>query len=136
MSSSVAEKLAKKSVRKPSNKQVRLKLVYVDFWSVVKLSFLVGLCVGIIGVVGMFLIWTVLNQTGIFDQVNSLFEDVSGAGGGSLKSILGLGQVMSFSIVVAILDVVVITALGAVVSLLYNLSVKITGGLLVGFTNN
>jgi hypothetical protein len=136
MSSSVAEKLAKKSARKPSNKQVRLKLVYVDFWSVVKLSFLVGLCVGIIGVVGMFLIWTVLNQTGIFDQVNSLFEDVSGAGGGSLKSILGLGQVMSFSIVVAILDVVVITALGAVVSLLYNLSVKITGGLLVGFTNN
>ncbi len=136
MSSSVAEKLAKKSARKPSSKQVRLKLVYIDFWSVVKLSFLVGLCVGIIGVVGMFLIWTVLNQTGIFDQVNSLFQDISGAGGGSLKSILGLNQVMGFSIVVGILDVVVVTALGAVLALLYNLSVKITGGLLVGFTNN
>jgi hypothetical protein len=136
MSSSVAEKLAKKSARKPSSKQVRLKLVYIDFWSVVKLSFLVGLCIGIIGVVGMFLIWTVLNQTGIFDQVNSLFQDISGAGGGSLKSILGLNQVMGFSIVVGILDVVVVTALGAVLALLYNLSVKITGGLLVGFTNN
>jgi Transmembrane domain of unknown function (DUF3566) len=136
MSSSVAEKLARKSSRGPSNKQVRLKLVYIDFWSSVKLSFLVGLCLGIVGIVGSFLIWTVLNQTGIFDQVNGLFKDISGAGGSNLKSVLGLGQVMGFSIVVAILDVVVVTALGAVVALLYNLSVKITGGLLVGFTNS
>ncbi len=136
MSSSVAEKLARKSSRGPSNKQVRLKLVYIDFWSRVKLSFLVGLCLGIVGIVGSFLIWTVLNQTGIFDQVTGLFKDISGAGGTNLKTILGIGQVMGFSIVVAILDIVVITALGAVFALLYNLSVKITGGLLVGFTNS
>jgi hypothetical protein len=137
MSSSVAEKLAKKSSRRPaSTKQVRLKLVYVDFWSTVKLSFLAGICLAIIAVVGTFLIWTVLDRTGIFDQVNSLFKDISGAGGSDLRSILGLGQVMGFSLIVAILDIVVVTALGAVFALLYNLSVKITGGLLVGFTNN
>ena len=137
MSSSVAEKLAKKSTRKPASaKQVRLKLVYIDFWSTVKLSFLAGICLAIIAIVGTFLVWTVLDRTGIFDQVNSLFKDISGAGGSNLKSILGLGQVMGFSLVVGILDVVVITALGAVFALLYNLSVKITGGLLVGFTNN
>ncbi|KRC46842.1 hypothetical protein ASE16_15690 [Leifsonia sp. Root227] len=137
MSSSVAEKLAKKSSRRPgSAKQVRLKLVYIDFWSTVKLSFLAGICLAIIAIVGTFLVWTVLDRTGIFDQVNSLFKDISGAGGSDLKSILGLGQVMGFSLVVGILDIIVITALGAVFALLYNLSVKITGGLLVGFTNN
>lgn len=137
MSSSVAEKLAKKSSRRPASaKQVRLKLVYIDFWSTVKLSFLAGICLAIIAIVGTFLIWTVLDRTGIFDQVNSLVKDVSGAGGGDLRAILGLGQVMGFSLVVAILDIVVVTALGAVFALLYNLSVKITGGLLVGFTNN
>ena len=137
MSSSVAEKLAKKSSRRPASaKQVRLKLVYVDFWSTVKLSFLAGICLAIIAIVGTFLIWTVLDHTGIFDQVNSLFKDISGAGGSDLRSILGLGQVMGFSLIVAILDIVVVTALGAVFALLYNLSVKITGGLLVGFTNN
>jgi len=137
MSSSVAEKLDRKSSRRPASaKQVRLKLVYIDFWSSVKLSFLVGLCLAIIAIVGTFLVWTVLNQTGIFDQINSLFKDISGAGGADLKSILGLGQVMGFSLIVAILDIVVITALGAIFALLYNLSVKITGGLLVGFTNN
>ncbi|MDN4613495.1 DUF3566 domain-containing protein [Leifsonia sp. F6_8S_P_1B] len=137
MSSSVAEKLAKKSSRRPaSSKQVRLKLVYIDFWSTVKLSFLAGICLAIIAVVGTFLIWTVLDRTGIFDQVNSLVKDISGAGGGDLRAVLGLGQVMGFSLIVAILDIVVVTALGAVFALLYNLSVKITGGLLVGFTNN
>ena len=137
MSSSVAEKLAKKSTRRPASaKQVRLKLVYIDFWSTVKLSFLAGICLAIIAIVGTFLVWTVLDRTGIFDQMNTLFKDISGAGGSDLKSILGLGQVMGFSLVVGILDVVVITALGAVFALLYNLSVKITGGLLVGFTNN
>ncbi|WP_158867335.1 DUF3566 domain-containing protein [Leifsonia sp. AG29] len=137
MSSSVAEKLAKKSTRRPaSSKQVRLKLVYIDFWSTVKLSFLAGICLAIIAIVGTFLVWTVLDRTGIFDQINGLFKDISGAGGSDLRSILGLGQVMGFSLVVAILDIVVVTALGAVFALLYNLSVKITGGLLVGFTNN
>ncbi len=137
MSSSVAEKLAKKSTRRPASaKQVRLKLVYIDFWSTVKLSFLAGICLAIIAIVGTFLIWTVLDRTGIFDQVNSLFKDISGAGGTDLRAVLGLGQVMGFSLVVAILDIVVVTALGAVFALLYNLSVKITGGLLVGFTNN
>ncbi|MEV8213574.1 DUF3566 domain-containing protein [Leifsonia poae] len=137
MSSSVADKLAKKSTRRPASaKQVRLKLVYIDFWSTVKLSFLAGICLAIIAIVGTFLVWTVLDRTGIFDQVNSLFKDISGAGGSDLRSILGLGQVMGFSLIVAILDIVVVTALGAVFALLYNLSVKITGGLLVGFTNN
>lgn len=137
MSSSVAEKLAKKSSRLPASaKQVRLKLVYIDFWSTVKLSFLAGICLAIIAIVGSFLIWTVLDRTGIFDQLNGLVKDISGAGGGDLRSVLGLGQVMGFSLVVGILDIVVVTALGAVFALLYNLSVKITGGLLVGFTNN
>lgn len=137
MSSSVAEKLARKSTRRPASaKQVRLKLVYIDFWSTVKLSFLAGICLAIIAIVGSFLIWTVLDRTGIFDQLNGLVKDISGAGGGDLRSVLGLGQVMGFSLIVGILDIVVVTALGAVFALLYNLSVKITGGLLVGFTNN
>jgi hypothetical protein len=136
MSSSVAEKLARKSTRKPNAKQVRLKLVYIDFWSAVKLAFLVGICLAVIAIVGMFLIWTMLNQFQIFDKLDSVFKDISGTGGSSLKSIVGLGNVMGFSIIVAILDIVVTTVLGAVFALLYNLSVKITGGLLVGFTNN
>ena len=43
---SVAEKLQKKSSRQPAVKQVRLKLVYIDFWSALKPSFLLAICRG------------------------------------------------------------------------------------------
>jgi hypothetical protein len=133
--SSVAEKLAKKSTRRTTSKQVRLKLVYIDFWSSVKLSFLAAICLAIVTVVATFLIFTVLETTRVFDQINSLYTDIAGSST-DLTSFLSIGNVMGFAVVVAILNTVVITALGAVFALLYNLSVKITGGLLVGFTNN
>ena len=136
MSSSVAERLAKKTAKRPTSKQVRLKLVYIDFWSAVKVSFLAGLAFAIVGIVATFLIWSVLTNTGVFKQINDLISSIAGSGSGNVMSALGLGNVMSFSIIVGILDLIVVTALGAVVALLYNLSVKITGGLLVGFTNN
>ena len=133
--SSVAEKLARKSNRKPPAKQVRLRLVYIDFWSAVKLSFLVAVCFAVINIVATLLVYTVLNSTGIFDQVNNLVRDVAGSSG-DLSSILSLGNVMGFAVVASLLNLVVTTALGAIIAVLYNLSVKITGGLLVGFTNN
>jgi uncharacterized membrane protein len=133
--SSVAEKLARKSNRRPPAKQVRLRLVYVDFWSAVKLSFLVAVCFAVISIVATFLIWTVLNSTDIFNQLNSLVRDIAGTGG-DLSAILSLGNVMGFAVVAALLNLVVTTALGAIIAVLYNLSVKITGGILVGFTNN
>jgi len=135
--SSVAEKLAKKSSRAASTKQVRLKLVYVDFWSALKLSFLISVVLGIVLVVVVFLVWSVIASTGIFDVVSQLFQDVAGEGSDfQLDSIIGLPQVMGFTIIVALLNIVVLTALGAIAALLYNLTVRITGGLLVGFTNN
>ena len=136
MSSNVAERLARKTAKRPTSKQVRLKLVYVDFWSAVKVSFLGGLALAIIGIVATFLLWTVLTKTGVFKQIGDLFSSIGGQSSSGIMGAVGLGNVMSFAIIVGILDLIVVTALGAVVALLYNLSVKITGGLLVGFTNN
>ena len=133
--SSVAEKLARKSSKRAPAKQVRLRLVYVDFWSAVKLSFLVAVCLAVVSIVATFLIWTVLNSTDVFSKLNELVKDVAGTGG-DLSSVLSLGNVMGFAVVAALLNLVVTTALGAVLAVLYNLSVKITGGILVGFTNN
>ena len=133
---SVAEKLQSKAKRPVGTKQVRLKLVYVDFWSMVKLSFLIALAGSIVIVVATALVWVILNQTGVFDQLNKLLRDVTGQSNYSIMDQFSLGQVLGFSIVVGILNVVVGTVLGAIVSVLYNLSVRITGGLLVGFTNN
>lgn len=134
--SSVAEKLQRKEHRNSAAKQVRLKLVYVDFWSVVKLSFLIWLCLGIVLVVASSLIWIVLNSTGIFTDLDSLLVDILGNEQFSITNSFGLGNVLLFSLVVGLVNTVTGTILGAIAALLYNLSVRITGGLLVGFQNS
>ena len=134
--SSVAEKLQRKSQRATATKQVRLNLVYVDFWSAVKLSFLISVCIGIVQIVATFLLWIVLNSTGIFGQLTSVLVDILGDPSFSVLDSFSLVKVMLFTAVVALLSVVVGTALGAIAAVIYNLSVRLTGGLLVGFTNN
>ncbi len=133
---SVAEKLQRKEQRKVATKQVRLKLVYLDFWSVVKLSFLVWLCLGIALVVASVLVWIVLNSTGIFVQLDDTLQDILVDETFHVADTFGLIQVTVFALIVALLNTVVGTVLGAISALLYNLSVRFTGGLLVGFQNS
>jgi hypothetical protein len=134
--SSVAEKLQRKSQRPVATKQVRLKLVYVDFWSAVKLSFLVAVSLGIVLVVATILVYLVLQSTNIFSTLDATLAEILGDDSFSITNSFSLVQVSLFSVIVAILNIIVGTALGAITSVLYNFSVRITGGLLVGFTNN
>lgn len=135
MSNTVADKLAKKTRKKAPSKQVRLKLVYLDFWSAVKFSFLVSVCMAIVSVVATILIYTVLMQTGVFESVDKVFMDIVGDEN-SLMKLIGFQQVLGFAVVVAILNTIVGTALGAVGALVYNLLVRVLGGFQLGFTSN
>lgn len=134
--STVAEKLQRKSQRQAPTKQVRLKLVYIDFWSAVKLSFLIAVCGAILTIVAFFFAWVVLNTIGVIAEVDSIFAEITGGDALDLNAALGLGPVMFFAVVVGLLNLLGGTAIGAIAALLYNLSVRLTGGLLVGFTNN
>ncbi|WP_439591180.1 DUF3566 domain-containing protein [Microbacterium sp.] len=133
--STVADKLAKKSSHKTSAKQVRLRLVYVDFWSAVKLSFLAAIAVAVVTIVSFVLMFLIVRTTGLIDQAD---EFLGGFSDGSflLSSFVSFPQVLAFAAIVAILNLVVVTVLGAVMAGIYNLAVKVTGGLLVGFTSN
>ncbi|GAA1231515.1 hypothetical protein JOF42_000555 [Microbacterium phyllosphaerae] len=133
--STVADKLAKKSTRKTGGKQVRLRLVYVDFWSAVKLSFLGAVALAIVTMVSFFLIYLVLQATGILTQADD-FVGVITDNSVRISEVAGLPQVMAFAAVVSILNLIVFTVLGAVIAGIYNVAVKVTGGLLVGFMSN
>lgn len=135
MSNTVADKLARKTRKKAPSKQVRLKLVYLDFWSAVKFSFLVSICMAVVGVVAVVLTYAVLVQTGVLGEIDQIFMDIVGEEN-SLMNILGFTQILGFSIVVGILNIIVGTALGAVGALVYNLLVRVLGGFQLGFTSN
>ena len=133
---SIAEKLQSKTPRRSgSSKQVRLRLVQIDFWSAMKVSAVLGLVLGIVQVVVVFVMWSLLQVVGLFGKVDEVMRDILADPEFAITSLLSLPQVMMFTLLVAVLNFVVITVLGAVIAVLYNLSVRLTGGLQVGFAN-
>jgi len=133
---SVADKLQKKPARKPASKQVRLKLVYIDFWSALKLSFFGALALAIIMVVATAMIWIVINSTSVFTDLDNILGDIFNDPTFSISEDFSFASVMTFTAVIAALNTVILTVLGAIAAILYNFMVKITGGLHVGFTNS
>ena len=133
---SIAEKLQSKAPRRSgSSKQVRLRLVHIDFWSAMKVSAILGLVLGIVQVVVVFVMWTLLQVVGLFGKIDEVMRDILADPEFAITSMLSLPQVMMFKLLVAVLNFVEITVMGAVIAVLYNLSVRITGGLQVGFAN-
>ena len=133
---SIAEKLQSKAPRRSgSSKQVRLRLVHIDFWSAMKVSAILGLVLGIVQVVVVFVMWTLLQVVGLFGKIDEVMRDILADPDFAITSLLSLPQVMMFTLLVAVLNFVVITVMGAVIAVLYNLSVRLTGGLQVGFAN-
>jgi hypothetical protein len=108
----------------------------VDVWSVAKLSFLLSLCLGIVTIVAAVLLWTVLANTGVMESINNLLNDVTGSETVTIETFINFGGVLGFSVIIAVLQVVVLTALGAVFALLFYLGSRLTGGVVMGFTNN
>jgi hypothetical protein len=121
---------------KPEVKQVRLKLVHIDYVSALKLSFLLGLAQLIIVVVGTFLIYLVFVQTGLFSTANNVAGEVLGKNVFDINSILSMGRAVGTGLAIGVVNMIVITVLGAIAAWLYNMAAKVVGGLSVGFTNN
>ena len=87
-------------------------------------------------VVSAILLWIVLNSTGIFIDLDGLLADILNDPEFSIAEDFSFARVLTFAGIIAAVNVVVFTALGAIAAVLYNLAARITGGLHVGFTNS
>jgi hypothetical protein len=118
-------------------RRLRLNLARVDPWSVMKLSFLASIGVGIAIVVATIVIWNVVDAMGLFDAIAELANQLT-AGSTEPFSFLEffeLRNMLSISVVIAVVDVVLLTALGTLSAFLYNIVAALLGGLNVTFTD-
>ncbi|MFS2090303.1 DUF3566 domain-containing protein [Paenarthrobacter nicotinovorans] len=127
-----------KPAPKAKVRRARLLVSKVDPWSVLKMAFLLSVALGIVTVVAAIVLWTVLDLTGIFNQVDSLLGTLAGSEGGGfeLKKIASLGQVASFATIIAVVNVVLLTALSMLSAVLYNISATLVGGVGVTLTDD
>jgi len=119
----------------PAAKQVRLNLVYIDLWSAVKVSSLVATAVSISVFLVVLLSWVLLSAVGVIGALEGVVGDILGDGGGAVIALLSLGQVVLLGAVGGFINLVSMTVLGSLSAVLYNVIVRLTGGLTVGFTN-
>ena len=117
-------------------KQVRLKLVYIDLWTAVKVSAATAAFVAVSGLVLNLTLWGILRVTGILGAIESVLVDILGEGSGGIVALLQFSQVFALSLVSAVINLVSITVLGSLGSLVYNWTARLTGGLMVGFQSN
>jgi uncharacterized RDD family membrane protein YckC len=120
----------------PAQKQVALKLVKIEVWSAIKAGFLVTVAAGIATVAGFFALWFLVGQIGLFASLNSLLSGVFGDGGVDIEQELSLPRVMSFATTLAIVNIILGTALTGLYAMIFNVIGKITGGIAIRFTNN
>jgi len=118
-------------------RKVRLTVARVDPWSVLKLSFLLSVALGIGLVTASILLWSVLNSMGVFSSVNDTLRQIGGETSQfDINDYVGLGRVVSLTTFIAAINVVIIMALWTLGSVLYNLASSLVGGLHVTLSDD
>ncbi|MFI5768995.1 DUF3566 domain-containing protein [Streptomyces sp. NPDC051658] len=116
----------------PRTRKARLRVAKADPWSVMKVSFLLSIALGICTVVASAVLWIVMDAMGVFETVGGTISEATGSNdsnGFDLQSFLSLPRVLIFTSVIAVIDVVLATALATLGSFIYNLSAGFVGGI-------
>jgi hypothetical protein len=121
-------------------RKAKLRLVQIEPWSVMKTSFLLSVAVGIVIVVAVAVVWGVLGAAGLWDSINSIVRDSIGDNNATspfdIQRYLGTSRVLGFTMIVAVVDVVLITAIATLGAFLYNLAASLLGGVEVTFAED
>ncbi|MFE1316642.1 DUF3566 domain-containing protein [Kitasatospora phosalacinea] len=115
-------------------RKARLRVTKADPWSVMKVSFLLSLALGVIIIVAAAVLWMTLDGLGVFSSLSGTLKDVTGSGGDSsgafdLMDYIGFGKVMLFTTLIALVDIVLMTALATLAAFIYNSAAGFTGGI-------
>ncbi|MCK8433769.1 DUF3566 domain-containing protein [Streptomyces sp. D2-8] len=115
----------------PRVRKARLRVAKADPWSVMKVSFLLSIALGICTIVASAVLWMVMDAMGVFSTVGGTISEATGSNesnGFDLQAFLSLPNVLLFASIIAVIDVVLATALATLGAFIYNLSAGFVGG--------
>jgi hypothetical protein len=127
------------AVGRGRTRRARLRMTHIDPWSVMKTSFLLSVAFGIVTVIAVAMVWSVLGAAGVWDSINQTVREVIGGDTGSafdVEDYVGTSRVLGFTMIVAVVDVILLTAIATLSAFLYNLAATLLGGLEVTLTED
>jgi hypothetical protein len=112
-------------------RQAHLTVARFEPWSVMKFSFMVSLVCFVILFVAVALLYGTLAGLGVFDAIQKALSNVTsgqGTSGVNLSHWFSASTILTYTALLGILDVVLITAFATVGSVIYNLTAHLVGG--------
>ena len=112
-------------------RRVDLAIARVDAWTVMKVSFLLSVALGIAMVIGTAVLWFMVDGMHVFSTIEEFLKTIGAQKFPSLLDYLRLPKVLSYATIVAVSNVVLLTATATLGAMLYNVIASLVGGIKV-----
>ena len=116
---------------KRTARQAHLTIARLEPWSVMKFSFVVSLVAFVILFVAVSVLYGVLSSLGVFDSLQRVVTSVTssqGSAGVNAKVWFSASKVLGYTALLGSLNIVLITAMATIGSVVYNLTSRLVGG--------
>jgi len=126
-----APKQPKAAVRKSAARQAHLTIARIEPWSVMKFSFAVSVIAFIILFVVVAILYGLLSAIGVFTSIQHLVSNVtssSGQSGVNATKWFSASRILGYTVLLGGLNIVLITAISTIGSVIYNLTSRLIGG--------
>lgn len=97
-----------------------------------KTSFLLSIAFGVVTVVAVAMIWQVLGAAGVWESINdSIRSSIGGqeTANFDVENYVGTSRVLGFTMLVAAVNVILLTAIATLGAFLYNMAAALLGGI-------
>jgi hypothetical protein len=131
MRSTEQKKSQSKGQSKRTARQAHLTIARVEPWSVMKFSFVVSLVAFVILFVAVMVLYSVLSGLGVFDSLQRVVTSVTSSqnsAGVNAKAWFSESKVLGYTALLGSLNIVLITAMSTIGSVVYNLTSRLVGG--------
>lgn len=120
------------TVRRSARRQAQLTLARVEPWSVMKFSFVVSVVAFIILFVAVAVLYMVLSALGVFDSLQHTVSTITssqGSAGTNISNWFSASRILGYTGMLGALNIVLITAISTIGSVIYNLIARTIGGI-------
>jgi hypothetical protein len=111
-------------------RRTSLQLQQLEPWSVLKISLVLSVAGFLAWMVAVGVLYGVLAGMGVWDQLNGTYSDLTSVNNPqSGTELISGGRVFGLALVIGLVNIVLMTALATVGSLIYNIATDLVGGI-------
>jgi hypothetical protein len=123
----------KPAVGRKAPRKAHLQVARFEPWSVMKFSFIMSLVCFLVLFVAVAVLYVILSWLGVFDALSNTIHDLTSndqgkSGGLNPASWFSAARILGYTALIGTLNVLLITALATVWSVIYNMAADLVGG--------